>query len=268
MPPVDLATFSADHLPWVWVPGWILNVAAVSGNTLVIYLIATDRRLQTQVNLFIMSLAIADFCFGLTYFPTFFTCEFYLPCDRELRRIFAAYFAFASLTNLYVMTVDRYVAIVMPFKYVSIVTSQCIVTMVIISWLFPAVFHFLIAVILKQIASKDIFITFKISRVFVSRLIQCMLLLLTTMQMFYIAYKHTKMMATLAFHQLQFNHPMILKKRKQGVEISSAQFMGVVVFVTVICYAADSCLDLRTYLSTFQKTLHCSWWKYIFQLGI
>ena len=57
-------------------------------------------------------------------------------------------------------------------------------------------------------------------------------------------------MATLAL-QLQFNHPMTLKKRKQGVEISSAKFMGVVVFVTAICYAADSCLDLRTYLSTF-----------------
>ena len=70
------------------------------------------------------------------------------------------------------------------------------------------------------------------------------------MQIFYIAYKHTKMMATLAL-QIQFNHPMTIKKHKQGVEISSAKFMGVVVFVTAICYAADSCLDLRTYLSTF-----------------
>ena len=115
MPPVDLAKFSADPVPWVCVPGWILNVAAVSGNTLVIYLITTNRGLQTHENLFIMSLAIADFCFSV-------------------------YFAFASLTNLCVMTVDRYVAIVMPFKYVSIMTSRCIVTMVILSWLFPAVF--------------------------------------------------------------------------------------------------------------------------------
>ncbi|CAH3160739.1 unnamed protein product [Porites lobata] len=107
-----------------------------------------------------MSLAITDFCFCLTYFPTFFTCEFYLPCDRELRQILAAYFAFASLTNLCVMTVDRYVAMVMPFKYVSIMTSRCIVSMVILSWLFPAVLYFLIAVILKQLASEDTFITF------------------------------------------------------------------------------------------------------------
>ncbi|CAH3160745.1 unnamed protein product [Porites lobata] len=112
-------------------------------------------------------MAIADFCFGLTYFPTFFTCEFYLPCDQELRQIFAAYFAFASLTNLCVMTVDRYVAIVMPFKYIPIMTSRCIVAMVFLGWLFPTVLYFLIAVILKQLASEDIFITFKISRLFV-----------------------------------------------------------------------------------------------------
>ena len=201
MPPVDLLTFSADPLPWVWVPGWILTVVVVSGNTLVIYFITTNRRLQTQVNLFIMPLAIADFCFGLIYSPTFFTCEFYLPCDRELRQIFAAYFAFASLTNLCIMTVDRYVAIVMPFRYVPIMTSRCIVAMVILSWLFPAVLYFLIAIILIQIASEDIFIILKISTVFVFQLMPCIFLLITTMQMFYIAYKHTKMMATLALQK-------------------------------------------------------------------
>ena len=58
------------------------------------------------------------------------------------------------------MTVDRYVAMVMPFNYVSIMTSRCIVSMVILSWLFPAVLYFLIAVILKQLASEDTFITF------------------------------------------------------------------------------------------------------------
>ena len=201
MPPVDLLTFSADPLPWVWVPGWILTVVVVSGNTLVIYFITTNRRLQTQVNLFIMPLAIADFCFGLIYSPTFFTYEFYLPCDRELRQIFAAYFAFASLTNLCIMTVDRYVAIVMPFRYVPIMTSRCIVAMVILSWLFPAVLYFLIAIILIQIASEDIFIILKISTVFVFQLMPCIFLVITTMQMFYIAYKHTKMMATLALQK-------------------------------------------------------------------
>ena len=111
-------------------------------------------------------------------------------------------------------------------------TSRCIVAMVILSWLFPPVLYFLIAVILKQIASEDIFIIFKIS-VFVFQLMPGIFLLVTTMQMFYIAYKHTKMMATLAL-QLQVNHPMTLNKRKKGVEIFSARFMGVVLFVTAL----------------------------------
>ena len=83
--------------------------------------------------MFILSLAVADLCFSVTYFPVFFTCEFFLVCDRQLRKIFAAYFAYSSFANLCVLTADRYVAIVMPFKYVSFVTSRCVVTMVTLS---------------------------------------------------------------------------------------------------------------------------------------
>ena len=242
-----------DSFPWVWVPGWFLTIVAILGNSMVIYLIATSRRLRTQVNVFIVSLAIADLCFGLSYFPTFFTCEFYLPCDRQLRRIFAAYFAFASLTNACFMTADRYIAVVMPFKYVSFMTSRCVVTMVILSWLFPGVFYFLVAIILQQMTSENTVHTFKILRVFVFQLTPCLSLLLATIQMFYIAHKHSKKMATIAT-QLQFNHPNSYKKPKDGFDISSAKFIGVVVFVMVLCYTSDSYLDLLSYFSTFRKT--------------
>ena len=253
MPLVDPPSFSGPF-PWVWLPGWFLTIVAILGNTMVIYLIATNRRLRTQVNVFILSLAIADFCFGLSYFPAFFTCEFYLPCDRQLRQIFAAYFAYASLTNLCVMTADRYVAIVMPFKYVSFMTSKCVVTMVIVSWLFPAVFYFLIAIILQQVASKDTMNSFKILRVFVFQIAPCFSLLLATIQMFFIAHKHSRKMATLAV-QLHFNHAISYKKPKEGFEISSARLMGVVVLVLVLCYTTDSFLDLRAYFTTFEKTV-------------
>ena len=252
MPLKDPPIKFSDPFPWVWIPGWFLTIVAILGNTMVIYLITTSRRLRTQVNIFIVSLAIADLCFGLTYFPSFFTCEFYLPCDRQLRRIFAAYFAYASLTNLCVMTADRYVAIVMPFKYVSIMTSRRVASMVILGWLFPAVFYFLIAIILKQVASKDIIITFKILRVFVFQLTPCLSLLFATVQMFYIAHKHSRKLTTLVA-QLKFNHPISYKKRKDGFETSSARFMGVVVFVIVVCYTSDSYLDLRSYFSAFQS---------------
>ena len=221
---------------------------------MVIYLIATSRRLRTQVNIFITSLAIADLCFSLTYFPSFFTCEFYQPCDRQLRQIFAAYFAYTSLTNLCVMTADRYVAIVMPFKYVSIMTSRRVASMVILGWLFPAVFYFLIAIILKQVVSEEIMITFKILRVFVFQLTPCLSLLFATVQMLYIAHKHSRKMTTLVA-QLKFNHPISYKKRKDGFETSSARFVGVVVFFTILYYSVDSYLDLRSYFGTFKNAV-------------
>ena len=221
---------------------------------MVIYLIATNRRLRTQVNVFIVSLAIADLCFGLSYFPTFFTCEFYLPCDRQLRRIFGAYFAFTSLTNLCVMTADRYASIVMPFKYVSLMTSKRVVTMVIFSWLFPAFCYFVIVIILKQFATEDTVNTFKILRVFMFQLIPCSYLLFATIQMLYIAHKHSKKMKTLAA-QLKFNHPIHYRKPKDGFDVPSARFIGVVVFFTVLYYSIDSYLDLRFYFGTFQNTM-------------
>ena len=243
-----------NQLQWVWIPGWFLTFFGIVGNAMVIYLIATKRRLRTQVNAFIFSLAVADLCFILTYFPVFFTCEFYLTCDRQLRKIFAAYFAYSSFANLCVLTVDRYVAIVMPFKYVSFVTSRCVVTMVILSWLFPTVFYFLPAITLKQMASEDAMATFRILTVFVFQLTPCFSLLLATAQMFYIAYKHSRKMTSLV-SQLKFNHPLPHCTQKDGLEISSARLVGLVVFVLVVCYTTDSYFDLRTNLSAFHKSI-------------
>ena len=245
---------SFSQIQWVWIPGWFLTFLGIIGNAMVIYLIATKRRLRTQINVFILSLAVADLCFSLSYFPAFFTCEFYLTCDRQLRKIFAAYFAYTSLTNLCVLTADRFVAIVMPFKYVSFVTSRCVVTMVILSWLFPAVFYFLVAVTLKQIASEDTMATFGILTVFLFQLVPCFSLLLGTTQMFYIAHKHSRKMTSLV-SQVQFNHPLPHRKQKDGFEISSARLVGLVVFVLVVCYTTDSYFDLRTNFSSFHKSL-------------
>lgn len=82
---------------------------------MVIYLIATKRRLRTQVNVFIVSLAVADLASVWATFRRFSPANFTWPVT-ELRNIFAAYFEYTSLTNLCVLIADRYVAIVMPFQ--------------------------------------------------------------------------------------------------------------------------------------------------------
>ena len=47
---------------WYWALGGILSVSTVLGNSLVIYLIISRKRLHKTVNWFLFSLAVADLC--------------------------------------------------------------------------------------------------------------------------------------------------------------------------------------------------------------
>ena len=59
---------------WFQILGWLLTVIIIIGNGLVIYLITTRRKLRTKTNWFVLSLAVADFAFGLIYFPNLPVC--------------------------------------------------------------------------------------------------------------------------------------------------------------------------------------------------
>ena len=42
---------------WYWILGWIPSIFAIFGNSFIIYLICTSRKLRTVPNCFILSLA-------------------------------------------------------------------------------------------------------------------------------------------------------------------------------------------------------------------
>ena len=96
--------------------------------------------------------------------------------------------------------------------------------------------------------------TFRILSVSVFQLIPCFSLLLSTTQMFYIAYKHSRKM-TILVSQLQFYHPLPHRKQKDAFEICSARLVGLVVFVLVACYTTDTYFDLCTNFSAFHKSI-------------
>ena len=103
---------------WYWVLGWIPSVLAILGNGVVIYLICTRRRLKTNPNRFMLSLALADFGVGACFFPAHFICNLHQSnCNRSIADDIAVLMIYSSTTNLCAMTVDRYVAIVRPLTY-------------------------------------------------------------------------------------------------------------------------------------------------------
>lgn len=117
--------------PWFSGFGWFITILGVSGNAFVIYLIATKHHLQKKANWFILSLATADLFVGLSYIPPFYACRKMEYCTQEVwlvtRQTIMWLFLYSSVTNLFVMTVDRYVAVTLPLKHKRVMTPGCIV---------------------------------------------------------------------------------------------------------------------------------------------
>nr|XP_058970303.1 uncharacterized protein LOC131796717 [Pocillopora verrucosa] len=68
---------------WFWILGWSLSIVTIAGNGFIIFLVCRRRRLRTKTNAFVVSLAVADFCVGLSAVPPLFVCEKTTGCDPE-----------------------------------------------------------------------------------------------------------------------------------------------------------------------------------------
>ncbi|CAH3184748.1 unnamed protein product, partial [Porites lobata] len=61
--------------------GWVLSFLTIIGNGFTIFLVCSRRNLRTKTNAFIVSLAVADFCVGLSVIPSLFACYITNTCD-------------------------------------------------------------------------------------------------------------------------------------------------------------------------------------------
>ncbi|CAH1784331.1 unnamed protein product [Owenia fusiformis] len=100
----------------------IINAVVIGGNVLIVSAVFTCHKLRSVTNLFIASLACADLFLGVTVLPFSvaqevlsywifgsFWCSIWLAVD--------VWMCTASILNLCVISLDRYLAITRPFKY-------------------------------------------------------------------------------------------------------------------------------------------------------
>lgn len=119
-----------------------LAFMAVVGNLTVIFLIFKRRRLHVMPNYFVVSLAAADVLVGL-FLPSFIiACDFWSGCEVTTYNMFFNLFTLASIANLFIMTVDRYVSIVHPLRYQIYATSGRLFAVMSASWIIPALLSF------------------------------------------------------------------------------------------------------------------------------
>ena len=133
---------------WFWVLGWFLSILTIIGNEFIIFLVYNKRRLRTKTNAFLVLLAVADLCVGISVFPLL--CLYKITRDRSFSQtlqkgmlIVHWLFQDASVVNLSSLVLERYIAIVMPYKYVTFMARRRVVQMIFVFWTITVIFIFL-----------------------------------------------------------------------------------------------------------------------------
>ena len=220
---------------WYWILGWIPSVFAIFGNGAVIYLICTRPRLRNVPNRFVLSLAFADFGVGACCFPVQFICSLTASnCRNQIADDIAVLMIYSSNINLCAMTIDRYLAIVRPLTYMSLMTTRRARYLVAFSWCAP-LFSYFVPALCTSLCGCTINVSITVV-VWTSmfEFIPCVLLLTVTSKIIVTAKRHCRQLAKMN-NQLQHNQPN--HKGQKGV--SSARVIATVVAIFIACYALE-----------------------------
>ena len=222
---------------WFWILGWSLSIVTIAGNGFIIFLVCRRRRLRTKSNAFVVSLAVADFCVGLSAVPPLFVCEKTTGCDPEapfadgvdyLRWLFT----YASVTNLCSLVLDRFIAVVKPLKYLLFMTRKRVSQLIFLSWILSILL--VCPYVLMWLVFNDSRSLFLISFwiLMILEILSCCSLIFYFGSMLHVVYKHERAARILA-KQLRFNHRYLRKNEEK----SAVKLMVIVIGLFLVCCA-------------------------------
>ena len=222
---------------WFSILGWSLSILTITGNGFIICLVGRRRRLRTRTNAFIVSLAVADFCVGLSTFPPLYVCEEIVGCDPKaflasgvdyLRWLFG----YASVTNLCSLVLERYVAVVKPLRYWTFMTRKRVLQMFVISWTIPVVL--VLVFLLNGLVFRETLLFKVLILILMSFLefLPCCSLIFCFASMYYVVYKHERAARILA-KQLRFNQRFCFKIQEK----SAVKIMAIVIGLFLVTYS-------------------------------
>ena len=190
-----------------WALGWLFCIIIMIVNGFVIFLVCSKRQLRTKTNAFVVSLAVADFSFGMIAVPSLFFCSLATECTPRSKeglivtfvRVFILYI---SGTNLVSLVLERYVAVVKPLKYLTFMKRRRVIQMVLTSWGIP--FLFAVTLVSIKLNGIDRARTIRSYLYLLFEIILCVILIFFLTSMFFVVYNLNSRDRTLA-KQLRFN---------------------------------------------------------------
>ncbi|XP_039375691.1 olfactory receptor 51G2-like [Mauremys reevesii] len=141
---------------WISIPFCLMYVISILGNSVILFIIKTDRTLHDPMYIFLSMLAVTDLGISIATMPT--TLGIFLFNSREisLDACFAQLFFIHSLSYiessvLLMMAFDRFIAICNPLRYASILTTLRIARMGLFFVLRSVVLHIPLPFLLKRL---------------------------------------------------------------------------------------------------------------------
>ena len=214
---------------WFWILGWSLSALTTSGNGFIIFLVCSKRQLRTKTNAFIVSLAVADFCVGMTAVSSLFFCRMSAGCNSEDDTIYIVrgLFGYASVMNLCSLVLDRYIAVVKPLKYLTFMEGSRVIQMVSLSWATPVAFY--------AVYPLTKFRFFSVVRsyfmVVCFEFLPSILLIFCFVSMLHVICKRNRTLRSLA-KESRFNQQVFFKTQEKSAVI----MMGIVIGLFLLCY--------------------------------
>jgi hypothetical protein len=122
---------------WFVVAESVVAVLVVLGNSLVLLTLAHYRQLRTITNIFIASLAAADLCVGLVMVPVAVLSEDAVPHDFYSCLVLVLSvmtFTQVSILCLLGVALERFLAIIAPFRYYHIMNKHNAIVLNVVLW--------------------------------------------------------------------------------------------------------------------------------------
>ena len=221
---------------WFWILGWFLSILVIAGNGFIILLVGSKRQLRTKTNAFVVSLAVADFCVGLSVIPLKHicgnSCKWRTKTEVPWVEFVRWLFGYASVTNLCSLVLDRYIAVVKPLKYLTFMTSRRVKQMIFFSWAIPVVLDVLPLSLL--ISSKPLFSDiFSWLGIILFEFSPCLMLIFCVGSMIHVVLKQRRARAArMLGNELRFNHRVAFKTHEK----TTVKIMAIVVGLFLLCY--------------------------------
>ena len=250
---------------WFWISGWFFVALAAAGNCMVIYLVVKTPSLQTNTNWFVLSLAVADLCLALMFLPPLFGPNFLgLTFDTTQAGTFfkiSFTFMYCSNANLFAMTMDRYIAVTRPLRYVELITKKVIFGLIAAAWVMPFLL-FLLPAIFSYNHNLRYTMFVEVSRVIIFQIFPLVAFVAITYHLLYFANKlarETRKMVT----QVRFNHaddeanvPLARDPYGSSKRRTTAMILLIITAFNITCLGGNyHCICLLTKVCPFEGTI-------------